>query len=91
MVVKVTKPEYLHWSQAGGPNECEHGYAEGIPCPNCDANPRVQELRAENERLRAARIACEQQFQEKVARITLLEALIDTHNDECRECPVIES
>lgn len=38
---------YLHWSQAGGPNECEHGYAEGIPCPKCDANPRIIELRAE--------------------------------------------
>jgi chromosome segregation ATPase len=37
MTDPVTKPEYLHWSQAGGPNECEHGYAEGIPCPNCDA------------------------------------------------------
>ena len=50
----TSKTKYLHWSEAGGPNECEHGYAEGIPCPNCDANPRIQELCAENERLRAA-------------------------------------
>ena len=50
MTDPVTKPEYLHWSEAGGQNECEHGYAEGIPCPNCDANPRIQELRAEVER-----------------------------------------
>ena len=27
---------YLPWAQAGGPNECAHGYAEGIPCPRCD-------------------------------------------------------
>lgn len=23
------------WSHAGGPNECPHGYAEGVPCPAC--------------------------------------------------------
>lgn len=23
------------WEQAGGPNECKHGYAQGIPCPHC--------------------------------------------------------
>lgn len=28
---------YLPWANAGGPNECEHGYAAGIPCPGCDA------------------------------------------------------
>jgi hypothetical protein len=27
---------YLPWARAGGPNECEHGYAAGIPCPDCD-------------------------------------------------------
>jgi hypothetical protein len=48
---RSAKTEYLHWSQAGGPNECEHGYAEGIPCPNCDANPRIVELRAEKASL----------------------------------------
>lgn len=67
-----SKPEYLHWSQAGGPNECEHGYAEGIPCPNCDANPRVQELRAEVERLLVdnAELSAEcDQWGEKVASL----------------------
>jgi predicted RNase H-like nuclease (RuvC/YqgF family) len=50
----MSDKQYLHWSQAGGPNECEHGYAEGIPCPNCDANPRIVELRAEIERRKQA-------------------------------------
>ncbi len=27
---------YLRWELAGGPNECAHGYAAGIPCPKCD-------------------------------------------------------
>jgi hypothetical protein len=35
---------YLPWYDAGGPNECEHGYADGIPCPHCDANPKLQAL-----------------------------------------------
>jgi protein gp37 len=28
-------PEFIPWECAGGPNECEHGYAAGIPCPKC--------------------------------------------------------
>lgn len=28
---------YVDWADAGGPNECAHGYAEGIPCPRCEA------------------------------------------------------
>lgn len=28
--------EYLGWEDAGGPNECEHGYADGLRCPYCD-------------------------------------------------------
>lgn len=28
--------KYLPWAEAGGPDECEHGYAAGIPCPKCD-------------------------------------------------------
>ncbi len=27
---------YLPWTEAGGPDECAHGYADGIPCPECD-------------------------------------------------------
>lgn len=27
---------YEKWGTAGGPDECEHGYAAGIPCPSCD-------------------------------------------------------
>lgn len=27
---------YIGWQSAGGPNECKHGYAKGIPCPRCD-------------------------------------------------------
>lgn len=29
-------PKYLPWDSSGGPNECAHGYAAGIPCPSCD-------------------------------------------------------
>lgn len=28
------------WESAGGPNECEHGYAAGIMCPACRENDR---------------------------------------------------
>ncbi len=28
-------PVYMPWAESGGPNECEHGYAAGIPCPHC--------------------------------------------------------
>lgn len=27
------------WENAGGPDECEHGYARGIPCPRCGTEP----------------------------------------------------
>lgn len=29
---------FIPWENAGGLNECEHGYAAGIPCPNCSPN-----------------------------------------------------
>ncbi len=54
---------YLHWSEAGGPNECEHGYAEGIPCPHCDSNPKIIALLA--------------QLAQANAQIVGLDALID--------------
>lgn len=25
------------WMNAGGPNECKHGYAAGVPCVKCDS------------------------------------------------------
>jgi len=28
--------KYIPWQNAGGPNECKHGYASGIPCPDCN-------------------------------------------------------
>lgn len=43
MLGPVDLSEWLHkmipWATAGGPNECAHGYAEGIPCPTC--NPKL--------------------------------------------------
>ena len=27
---------YVHWTRGGGPNECEHGIADGICCVKCD-------------------------------------------------------
>jgi hypothetical protein len=32
-----TSKSYLDWAYAGGPDECVHGCAKGIPCPQCDA------------------------------------------------------
>lgn len=34
---------YMDWNIAGGPNQCRHGYADGIPCPDCDRR-RVNEI-----------------------------------------------
>lgn len=51
MVERLPPGVYLSWSEAGGPNQCEHGYAFGIPCPRCDKNPIVIALRAERAEL----------------------------------------
>ena len=29
---------------AGGPNECKHGYADGIPCPKCDQEKPAEKV-----------------------------------------------
>lgn len=52
---------------------------------------RIQELRAENERLRAERDRFESRVVDYVHALGQLRALIDKHNDECRECPVIDA
>jgi hypothetical protein len=33
---RLNDNKYLPWHNAGGPEECPHGYAFGIPCPKCD-------------------------------------------------------
>jgi len=33
---RLLSGDHFHWSNAGGENECKHGYAAGIPCPQCD-------------------------------------------------------
>jgi hypothetical protein len=33
---RARESQYLAWANAGGPNQCEHGYSEGIACPTCD-------------------------------------------------------
>ena len=84
----MTKPEYLHWSQAGGPNECEHGYAEGIPCPNCDANPRIQELRAEVERLKEELETTTKAYIGCCALVTNAEAEVERLKEELGYCQI---
>lgn len=32
-------PRFVPWANAGGPDECCHGYAAGVPCPDC--TPRL--------------------------------------------------
>lgn len=46
--------EYTEWSKAGGPNECKHGYAEGIPCQQCDENKRrqIEDLKIFQEKIK---------------------------------------
>jgi len=29
---------YIPWENAGGPDECAHGRAAGVPCPECQAD-----------------------------------------------------
>lgn len=36
--MRLQKNKYLPWTNAGGPNECKHGWADGISCPRCDEN-----------------------------------------------------
>jgi len=33
---RIVCGQYKPWTDAGGPNECKHGRAEGIPCYECD-------------------------------------------------------
>lgn len=33
---RLQNHRYIDWFNAGGPNECAHSYAEGIPCRECD-------------------------------------------------------
>lgn len=45
--VRLHMAKYLPWHDAGGPNECSHGYAEGIPCPRCDGETLMRFVEAE--------------------------------------------
>ncbi len=46
---------------------------------------------AEIKRLREGLAAALKQNERFAAELTKLRALIDTHNDQCRECPVLEA
>lgn len=46
-------PRFISWHSAGGPNECKHGYAAGIPCPDC--TPRIHWVIVGGESGRGAR------------------------------------
>ena len=34
--MRLYEGKYIDWDMAGGPNQCAHGYAEGIACKECD-------------------------------------------------------
>lgn len=34
--LRLHSDHYLRWANTGGPDECTHGYAAGIPCRKCD-------------------------------------------------------
>lgn len=40
--VHTNGKKYLRWAYAGGKNDCKHGYAIGIPCPDCDDEAQVK-------------------------------------------------
>lgn len=42
--LEVKEKKYLPWTEAGGPNECPHGRAEGIPCPHCDEKEDLEKI-----------------------------------------------
>ena len=45
---RLREGNYLPWHNAGGPDECKHGYADGIPCPHCDVKT-IEALAAQPE------------------------------------------
>jgi len=34
--LRLLAHDYPDWARSGGPNECQHGIAEGIACKRCD-------------------------------------------------------
>ena len=44
----VSEP-LLPWANAGGPNECVHGYAEGIKCPRCAIAPSPAPVQSQRD------------------------------------------
>lgn len=44
----ATDYKYLDWQSAGGPKQCAHGIAAGIPCRACDVLLLVRYGRAES-------------------------------------------
>jgi hypothetical protein len=33
---RIANYQYVPWTNAGGVNECGHGYGDHTPCPKCD-------------------------------------------------------
>ena len=56
-----------------------------------DVTSDVTSMCDEVQALRAAQTAILEQNERFATELTRLRALIDKHNDECRECPVIET
>jgi hypothetical protein len=49
----VDPKEFVPWQSAGGPNECPHGYAAGIPCPTCSTVESDESFEASEAILKA--------------------------------------
>lgn len=47
---RIRANNYIHWSNAGGDDECSHGFAKGIPCPACDGITLERALTGTNEK-----------------------------------------
>lgn len=43
---RLREDRYLHWENAGGRIECEHGYAAGVACPRCDQRGALEDVPA---------------------------------------------
>jgi hypothetical protein len=90
----------------GEPGHEEHGWTHAIcdvdyfaqaPSKQWAGTPRrvtwgmLNEIEIQNIELRAALTAALEQNERFAAELRKLRTLIDTHNDERRECPVIEA
>jgi hypothetical protein len=77
------KKQYIPWANAGGPNECKHGYAAGIACPEC-VPKRVAPSAETRDELKLktllVRALVELGYVESSATVAVLGGILDSSN-----------